>query len=204
MFSINIYVKLALIVACLGGGILLAVYQGFWYAFPFILLGIGFLVSYILLGTVQSTAQLVQEMRFDEAEKRIKMTWKPNWLYKTNRAFYYIIMGSLAMNKKDNNGAEEWFKKAESVDLPTDDEKAMVQLQLANINAQKEKWPAAQIYFRNAKKLKVTQPQLKEQIAQFDKAFKSRGQMKHARGANKRQRNMMMNPGGKRRRPKMR
>jgi hypothetical protein len=105
------------------------------------------------------------------------------------------------MNNKDNNAAEAYFKKAEAIDLPTDDEKAMVQLQLANINAQKQKWNAAKVYFMNAKKLKVTQQQIKDQIAQFDLAFKQRGQMKNAQGQGRRQ---MMQPGGKRRRPKMR
>ena len=201
MFTINIKLKLGLTALFLVGGILLAIFQGFWNALPFLLIGLGLLASYFMLGTVQSAAELVQLAQFDEAEKRLGYIWKPEWLYKTNRAFYYILKGSLAMNKKDHNAAEEYFKIAEKIDLPTDDEKAMVQLQLANINAQKQRWNKAKVYFLNAKKLKVTQPQLKEQIAQFDTAFKNRGQMKHAHGAGRRQ---MMQPGGKRRRPKMR
>ena len=55
------------------------------YAFPFILIGIGLLASYFLLGTIQSAGQLLQLEQFDEAEKRINLTWKPEWLYKTNR-----------------------------------------------------------------------------------------------------------------------
>ena len=201
MFTINIKLKLALTALFLVGGILLAIFQGFWYALPFILIGLGLLASYIMLGTIQSAAELVQTGQFDAAEKQLSYTWKPEWLYKTNRAFYYILKGSLAANKKDNNAAEKYFKIAEKIELPTDDEKAMVQLQLANINAQKQRWNKAKVYYMNAKKLKVTQPQLKEQIAQFDVAFKNRGQMKHAQGASRRQ---MMQPGGKRRRPKMR
>ena len=203
MFSVNIYLKFALIALFLGGGILLAVFQSFWYALPIILIGLGLLASYILLGTVQSAAQLVQTGAFEEAKKRIALTWKPEWLYKTNRAFYYIMQGSLALNDKDTNKAEEWFKLAEAIDLPTDDEKAMVQLQLANINAQKDKWKQAELYYKNVKKLKVTQPELKAQIAQFDQAFKNRGQMKQMRQGGG-GRGGMMRQGGKRRRPKMR
>jgi len=203
MFSLNIYLKFALIALFLGGGILLAIFQSFWYALPVLLIGLGLLASYILLGTVQSAAQLVQTGDFDEAKKRIALTWKPEYLYKTNRAFYYIMQGSLSLNDKDTKKAEEWFKMAEQLDLPTDDEKAMVQLQLANINAQKEKWNQAKIYYNNVKKLKVTQPELKAQITQFDMAFKNRGQMKHMRQGGKRG-GGMMRQGGKRRRPKMR
>ena len=204
MFSINIYLKLALIVIMIGGGILLAITQGFWYSFPFLLIGIGLLVSYIMLGTIQSSAQLLQLEQFDAAEKRLSWTWNPNWLYKTNRAMYYILKGGLAMNRQNFTEAEEYFKTAEAIDLPTDDEKAMVQLQLASINAQKNKWNAAKRYYMNLKKLKVTQPQIKAQIAQFDMAFKNRGQMKHAQGQGKRGQNVMQMGKSKRRRPRMR
>lgn len=204
MLSINIYVKLALIAVLLIGGVLLAVFYGFWYAFPFLLIGIGFLVSYFLLGTIQSAAQFLQTEQFDEAEKRLNLTVKPDWLYKTNKAMYYILKGGLSMNKKEFSEAEEYFKIAEGIDLPTDDEKAMIQLQLASINAQKNKWNAAKRYYMNLKKLKPTQSQIKAQIAQFDMAFKNRGQMKHAQGSGRRGQQMIQQGKSKRRRPRMR
>jgi len=114
MFTINIYVRFALIGLFLGGGILLTIFQGFWYAFPLLLIGLALLAGYILLGTVQSTAQLVQEQQFEEAEKRLALTIKPGWLYKTNRAFFYMIKGTLAMNRKDHTAAEEWLTKNQS------------------------------------------------------------------------------------------
>lgn len=181
MFTLNIYLKLALIAICLIGGTILAFVYGFWYAFPFLLTGILLLVSYVLLGTVQSAATLAQTMQFDEAEKRLSMTLKPDWLYKTNRAFYYLMKGTIAMNRKDNDSAEKYLKIAQSIELPTDNEKAMVGLQLANIQAMKGKWNNAKMHFSKVKKLKVTEPQLKEQVKQFEKALTNRGQMKHAR-----------------------
>lgn len=182
MFTINIYVRFALIGLFLGGGVLLTIFQGFWYAFPLLLIGIALLAGYILLGTVQSTAQLVQDQQFDEAEKRLGLTLKPEWLYKTNRAFFYMIKGTLAMNRKDHSAAEEWLTKAQSIELPSDNEKAMVLLQLANINVSKNKWTKAKAIFQEMKKLKVTEPVMKEQIKMFEKALSQRGQMKHAQG----------------------
>ncbi len=205
MFTINIYVKFAIIALCLGGGLILAFIYSFWYALPFFLIGLGFLASYLLLGTVQSTAQLVQEMKFDEAEQRINLTYKPEWLYKTNRAFYYIMKGTLAMNRKDNNAAEEYLKIAQTIELPTDDERAMVELQLANIDVQKQKWNSAKNRVSTLKKLKVSQPQVKAQIKQFDDALAQRGQMKHMNQGGGKNRSMMRGMGkSKRRRPKMR
>ena len=198
MFSVNIYVKFAIIAVCLIGGIILSFTVSFWYALPFLLIGLGFLASYILLGTVQSAAQMMEKMDFVGCEKRLALTWKPNWLYVTNRAFYYIIKGTMALNLKRNDEAEEWFHKAKNLKLPSDNERVMVLLQLANINAGKGKWNQAKAYFVQAKKYKVTEPQMKEQMKQFEKAFNNRGQLKHARTG----RGMHMSK--KRSRPRMR
>jgi tetratricopeptide (TPR) repeat protein len=202
MFTINIYLKFALIGLCLIGGIILAIFQGFWYSFPFILIGILLILSYIFLGTVQSSAEMIQTGNFDGAEKRINLTYFPKLMYVTNRAFYFIIRGSLAMNKGDNNEAEELFNNALNLKLPSDNEKGLILLQLANINGTKGKWTAAKNHFREAKKLKITETQLKQQMSQFEKALSNRGQMKAAGAGNKGA--AMMRGGGKRRRPKMR
>jgi tetratricopeptide (TPR) repeat protein len=204
MFTINIYLKFALIALLLLGGIGLAFAFGFWYAFPFILVGIGLLVSYIMLGTIQSAAQMVQKQDFDGAEKRLGLTWKPEYLYVTNRAFYYILKGSILMNKKDHNGAEALFEEALKLKLPSDNEKAMILLQLANINGSKNKWTAAKNQYRELKKLKITEPQLKEQIDLFEKALQNSGQSKVARSMGKQGMQMMQGRSSKRRRPKMR
>ena len=182
MFTVNIYVKLAIIVVSLLSAIVLSFTVTFWYALPFYLIGLGFLASYILLGTVQSAAQLVEKMEFDRAETRLAMTWKPQWLYVTNRAFYYIIKGTLLMNRKQIDEAEELFQRAASLKLPSEQERAMVLLQLANISANKGKWAQAKGYYMKAKKLKVTESALKDQMKQFEKALSNRGQLKHARG----------------------
>jgi len=202
MFTINIYTKIALTAVTLLGGIGLIIAYGFWYGFLFLLVGIGLLVSYILLGTVQSAAQLMQESKFDEAEQRLNMTLKPEWLYSANRAYYNMIKGTIAASRKDNATAEQFFTKAQSIGVPSDNETAMLELQLANIAATKNKWNQAKLHYKKLKKLKVTEPQLKEQIQQFEKALKQRGAIKAAGRAGMNP--MQMNPGGKRRRPKMR
>jgi len=204
MFTINIYLKFALIALFLLGGVGLAFAFGFWYAFPFLLIGLGLLVSYIMLGTIQSAAQMVQKQDFDGAEQRLGLTWKPKYLYVTNRAFYYILKGSILMNKKDHNGAELLFEEALKIKLPSDNEKGMILLQLANINGSKNKWTAAKNHFRDLKKLKITEPQLKEQVDMFEKALQNSGQSKVARSMGKQGMQMMQGRSSKRRRPKMR
>lgn len=202
MFKINIYLRFALMAILVIGGIILSITPGFWYGFPFWLIGIFLLVGYVLLGTVQSAAELMQKMDFDAAEKRLNLTLSPKLLYTANRAYYFITKGTIALQRKNNDEAEMWLQKAEALQLPTEDEAAMVQLQLANIQATRNKWQAAQMHFRKAKKYKVTNADIKKQLKEFEKAFSNRGQLKHMQqGGGK------GNPMGgsrKRRRPRMR
>lgn len=206
MFQINIYLRFALIAVFLIGGFAPAFIKGlsFWWGFPFILAGLVLLAGYILLGTVNSTAMLLQQGKIEEAEKRLSLTFWPKLLYVANRAYYYMIKGNIALSKKDTEAGEMWLRKAQEVKLPTDNEKAMLELQLANIAASKGKWNQAQLHFRNLKDLKITETAIKDQIKQFEKALDSRGQMKAAMRMGNPAAAGMMQPGGKRRRPKMR
>jgi hypothetical protein len=179
MFTINIYLRFALIALCLLGGTAMIFALGFWYAFPFLLIGIILLIGYILLGTVQSTAEKVQAMDFVGAEKQLGLTFFPNLLYKTNRAFYYMMKGTLAQQRGDDTDAENWLNKAAEMELPTDNENAMVLVQLANIYAKKNQWNKTKLIMNKVSKLKITEPQLKEQVKQFEKAITNRGQMVH-------------------------
>ena len=198
MFIINIYLRFVLIAILLIGGSVLASLYGFWYSFPFILAGVILLVGYIIMGTVQSAAQLVQKTDFVGAEKRLGLTLSPKLMYKANRAYFYLIKGILRMNQNDHTEGERYMRMAQETGLAGENEQAMVHLQLANMSASKGNWPQAKNHFRNIKDLNVTEPQLREQIDQFEKALKNRGVM----GAGNQGRHFR--PGGKRKRPKLR
>ncbi len=198
MYTINIYLRLALIVLGLGGGIALWAAFGIWYGIWFVILGLVMLATYILLGTVQSAAMKMQGSDFIGAEQRLKLTLTPRLLYPSNRAYFYMIKGSVAMARKDTEEGEQWLRKAQNIKLPTDNERAMLELQLANIMASRGKWKQAKIHYRNTKNLKITESHLKDQLKQFEKALTNRGQMKAAQ-----RQGGGMRSGGKRRRPKM-
>lgn len=169
---------------------------GFWYGFPFLLIGLGLLASYILLGTVQSAAMLMEKMNFAAVDQRLNMTLLPQWLYKPNRAYFFLMKGTIAGHRSDYPAAEKLFIKAKEIGLPGDNEKAMVDLQLANLAANRGKWQEAQLLGKNLKKYKVTENQLREQIKQFEKGIANRGQQKVH--------NQMMGMGNKMRKPKLR
>ncbi len=206
MFTINIYLRFALIFVLLVGGTFMAVYLGFWYALPVLLAGLVLLVGYILLGTVQSAAAIMQDgISFVKAEERLKLTLTPKLLYVTNRAYYYLLKGTIAQGLNDMDQAEQWLKKAQTLKLPTDNEKAAVQLQLAGIAAQRQRWNVAKAHLKNAKELNITQQEIKDQMKQFEKAIGQQGQMKAAQRMGMVQKGgVPLNPRSKRRRPKMR
>ena len=60
MFTINIYLRIAAIVASIIIGVVLTMLYGFWYAFPLYLIAVVLLAGYLLVGTVQSASQLMQ------------------------------------------------------------------------------------------------------------------------------------------------
>jgi tetratricopeptide (TPR) repeat protein len=205
MFTINIYLKFALIAIFLIGGVALAFIYGLVYSWFLILIGLIFLASYLLLGTIQSAATFVQVQNFEAAEKRLNLTFAPKLLYVANRAIYYIIRGSILMHKKETKEAEELFNKALALNLPSDNEKALVLLQLAGIQANRGNWTGAVNYHKQAKKLKITEPTIKSQIDQLEKGLANRGQLNVARSMGKQGMQMMQGGyGSKRRRPKMR
>ncbi len=186
MFSINIYVKFALIAVLLGGGIVLAFAYGFWYAFPFLLAGILFFVAYLMLGTVQSAARFIETQEFEKAEQRLNLTLSPKLLYVTNRAYYYILKGSIATQLRRPDEGKEYFKMAEELKLPSDNERALVKFQLAAIYANNGNWNVARHYMRQIDKLDVTEKNIKGQIDQLREALKqsSGRNPQHMRQAN--------------------
>lgn len=198
--SINIYLRFALIA---GGFLLFAILwaaYGFWYGFPFVLVSIVLLIGYFLLGTIQSSAMMLQSGDLVGAEKNLKLTFFPKLLFYANRSVYYMLHSTLAMQKQDWDAAESWVKQAMAAGLPTDNEKAVAFFQLANLAARKNNWSMAQRHIDNLKALpNVTEPQIKEQVKEFDKALAQRHMMKPGM--------MQMGgyrPGGKRPRPKSR
>ncbi|WP_020566709.1 tetratricopeptide repeat protein [Neolewinella persica] len=204
MFVIPPYIRFALIALCLIGGIGLWVSLGIWYGIFFVITGLILLGGYIFLGTVAPAAKQIQSQDFDGAEKTLNMTLKPEWLYSANRAFYYMMRGNIALQRKDINGGEVWLRKAEAIDIPTPTEKATLHFQLAQIEYQRKNFNAAKKYLKKAQDANIKIPQIREQIDMMDKALKQSGQMKAAQRMGKAGHGMMGGQGGKRRRPKNR
>ncbi|MGH1436013.1 MAG: tetratricopeptide repeat protein [Lewinella sp.] len=203
MFIIPPYIRIALIVLGIVGGIALWAAFGFWYGFFFVLTGVILLLGLIFLGTVGPAAQALQDSDFDKAEKMLNLTPNPKWLYSTNKAYFYMLKGSIAIARKDVNEGERYLKMAEAVEVPSDNERAMLQIQLAQIALSKQRFQEAKIHYKKAKGLKISEGPLKDQFRQLEQAINQSGQMKAAMRQG-RAGHGMSGGKGKRRRPKMR
>ena len=203
MLKINIYLRFALIAVCLIGGVALTVAYGFWYALPLFLVAIILLAGYVLLGTIQSTSELMLAQHFEAAERQLALTKFPRYLYPANRAYYYLLHANLAQARKDTKQAEQYLRQASAIEMPSGNETAVVQLQLANIAAQKGQWPEVNKRLQAVKKLSVTEPLIREQTAQLEKAYRNRGNVRLAQRMGAKP-GTSGRPGGKRRRPRIR
>ncbi len=203
MFTINIYLRFAIIAVGILGGIGLWIGLGFWYGFPLLLVGIVLLAGYLLLGTILSSNQLLGAQQLDAAQERLKLTFFPKLLLVGYKGVFFMTHGAIAMQKKDFSTAESWLKKSLDAGLPSDNEKGAAMLQLVMIYASKNNPKAAQAQFAELKKLNVTEQMLKDQIKDVEKQMKQLSQamspsmmsMMGGKG---------FRPGGKRRTPRMR
>ena len=199
MLKLDIRVRFALIAASLVLGIVLSVWQGFWYGFPLFIVAIVLIVGYFLLGTIRSASELLQEQKLDEAEKQLALTKYPQYLFPANRAYYYMLKANIAQQRKDPKLAEQHLREASKYDLPTENEKAVIEVQLANLAAQKGSWQEVNKRIQIIKKLKVTEPMVVEQVGMLEKAYRNRGNLKTAQRMG-----MGRGQGSKRRRPRAR
>ena len=200
MLKLDIYVRFALIAASIVLGIVLSVWQGFWYGFPLFIVAVVLLIGYVLLGTIRSASELLQEQRVDDAEARLALTKWPQYLFPANKAYYYMLKANIALVRKDTKLAEVHLREASKYDMPSGNETAVIEVQLANLAAQKGAWPEVNKRIQTIRKLKVTEPMIAEQVGMLEKAYRNRGNVRAAQ-------RMGVGPrgqSGKRRRPRMR
>jgi tetratricopeptide (TPR) repeat protein len=204
MYTINIYTRFALIAGGLVLGILLWVMFGFWYGILFLLASIALAVGYFLMGTIQSAAMMMQSGDINAVERQLNLTRYPEYLLPQNQAYYYLLKGGIAGQRKDLESAEKHYLKAESIGLPSDNEKAMVYLALVSFRLEKKNWAEAEEYYKKLKALNVSEPMLKEQMQQVEQVMKNKTQIQAQQAQMNRAGFRGFAPGSKQTRPKPR
>lgn len=109
---------------------------------------------------------------FDTAEKNMKKGLDLGMPMKEAEGASMLQMGMLAMQKNDLKGAESYIRGAIRKGLPDKENQAAAYLQMCSLMMNKRdmnSYRAAKDFFRKAKALKPTTPQIVDQIKQIEK-----------------------------------
>jgi len=126
--------------------------------------------------TVKGNLDMVDQ-NFDGAEKNLKKSQElmgdgsglMGGQMKQAEGANKLQLGMLAMQKGDMRQAETYIRGAIRSGLPDKENEAAAWLQLSSIMINKREFRAGKEYFRKAKALKPTTPQIADQIKQMEK-----------------------------------
>jgi tetratricopeptide (TPR) repeat protein len=106
---------------------------------------------------------------FDGAELNMRKGLDLGMPMKEAEGASLLQMGMLAMQKNDIRKAEGLIRQAIGKGLPDKENQAAAYLQLCSIMMTKREFRASKEFFRKAKNLKPTTPQIVDQIKQIEK-----------------------------------
>ncbi len=115
------------------------------------------------MGMVDGTEDL------DKSEAHIRKSLESGLGQKDVEGGAYMQLGAIAMRKGNNKEAYQHLKKALELGLPNKDAEAGVYLQLSSLSIARKDYRGAKIYYTKCVACKPTDPQIKEQIAEYKK-----------------------------------
>lgn len=124
-------------------------------------------VYYTLKGNIAMTKQ-----DFDSAEKLMKKgidLGSGSSIMQGAEGASLLQMGMLSLQKSNFKQAESYIRQAIRKGLPDKESEAAAYLQLCTIMMNKREFRAAKDFFRKAKALKPTTPQIVDQVKQMEK-----------------------------------
>jgi outer membrane PBP1 activator LpoA protein len=133
------------------------IYERVYEVSGVITLGIILLVrSYYRHGTVMMAAKAFHQKDYNAAERLLKEINDPDRLSSKRRGFYEFIFGNIELNRNNYEAAEYHFQVASKFPLRNENDKAIVLVQLANLNLRKRDFEKVQAYVEKAKSLKIS------------------------------------------------
>ncbi len=107
-------------------------------------------------GTVFIATQAFQKKDFERARYLLADIKKPESLRKGRRNYYEFMMGNLALKEEDYDAAERHFQIASRLPFRRPNDKAIILVNLANINLRRGDHARVRAYIDVARKLEVT------------------------------------------------
>lgn len=132
-----------------------------YYNLTIYLLGI---IGYVLWsqyreGTVFLATQAFHNQDYETTKTLLAEIKNPDHLRKGRRNFYEFMQGNIALKENRIEEAEVHFQLASRLPWKKDNEKAMVLINLANINLRKKDYERVNAYIEVTEKLRLTERQ---------------------------------------------
>ena len=109
--------------------------------------------GYFRYGTVWKAFQSIKKNNFTKAKKELSQITKPDLLSKSQKGYYYWALGLIELKNNDLHLAEEYIKKALDFGVRTENDFAIINLNLAQIFYQQEQFHEAYMYLNMAKNI---------------------------------------------------
>jgi len=112
--------------------------------------------SHFKEGTVVLASEAFQKKEYDKARKLLADIKNPEYLRKKRRNYYEFISGNLALQLLDDESAERHFQLASRLPFRRPNDKAIILVNLANINLRKGDYDRVRVYLEKASELEVS------------------------------------------------
>ncbi len=117
----------------------------------------GYLIwSHYREGTVFLATQAFQRQDYEKARRLLSDIKNPDYLRKGRRNYYEFMCGNIALKTGDYDAAERHFQIASRLPFRRPNDKAIILVNLANINLRKKDHERVRTYIDLARKLEVT------------------------------------------------
>ncbi len=161
-------IRIGLIFLFIGLGVLIHLQKGLNPALYLYGASVILILTHFLFGTVWSAFANMKRGKMKQAELLLKQVKKPEWLFKTNRAYYHFIKGMIALQKKDLDTGQTNLDKALELGLRTETDKAFATLNLGHIAFVQKKYDLAKELLIRAKSYNTNDLRLKENLSKME------------------------------------
>lgn len=155
-------------------GVLLHVKQGISSAWYLYVAAAILLITHFIFGNVWSAFSMLKKGNMAQAETMIDEIKRPDLLLKGHRAYYHFIKGIISLQDKEFENGEQHLKSALDLGLRTDNDRALVHLNLAHICLAQKRPKDARQYVDAAKDIPYNDLMLKDKIKEMDQALNTR------------------------------
>jgi len=123
--------------------------------------------GYFRNGTVALAFGKIKKQDFTTAESVLRQTRFPEFLKKEQQGFYHFTLGFIEANKNNSEEAYKQFKDALKFGVKTENNVALINLNLAEIEADRGNVSQAKAHLHIARALKYD-PKLEDEISRID------------------------------------